>query len=81
VWVLGNPDPDPNTETPKGTYPKPIPKYSKKPIPIPIPMPKYSKKPIPIPKTHTQILKKTHTHTQNPIPFCSQFFADQIIRI
>ena len=42
-WV-SNPHPDPNTQTPKGTYPKPIPKYSKNPIPIP--------------KTHTQILKK-----------------------
>jgi len=30
-----NPNPHPNTLTPKGTYPKPIPKYSKKPIPIP----------------------------------------------
>ena len=39
-----NPHPDPKTQTPKGTYPKPIPKYSKNPIPIP--------------KTHTQILKK-----------------------
>jgi hypothetical protein len=38
----------------KGTYPKPIPKYSKNPIPIP--------------KTHTQILKKSHTHSQNPYP-------------
>jgi hypothetical protein len=27
-----NPNPHPNTLTPEGTYPKPIPKYSKEPL-------------------------------------------------
>jgi len=55
-FSLSNVCPHPNTLTPKGTYPKPIPKYSKNPtpIPIPIPIPKYS--------------KKTHAHAQNPYP-------------
>jgi len=57
-------NPYPNTQKIPYPYPKPIPKYSKNPIPIPIPIPKYSKNPIPIPKTHTQILKKSHTQKQ-----------------